>query len=134
MTLTLSALERAVVEKLLSGEHPVLQALRQQALTLKAKSRELTGVGFYTTFGQSGAELRAGCRQGVLRVGDVVAELHGLQHGAGFVLYIKDGFINMLEGFSYDEPWPAICDTFALRYVNNDRSVALASLLSRAEA
>jgi len=40
-------------------------------------------------------------------IGDVHAELAGLSHGAGFVLFIKDGRLDCLEGLTYDEAWHA---------------------------
>jgi hypothetical protein len=36
----------------------------------------------------------------------VIARMEGLEHGAGFMLFIDDGVLVMLEGYTYDEPWP----------------------------
>ena len=58
-----------------------------------------------------------------MRIGDVYAEIPGLEHGAGFVLYIKDGYLDMLEGYSYDEPWPSSVEGFALHYSSGERDV-----------
>jgi hypothetical protein len=54
------------------------------------------------------------------KFGDVVAALPGLTNGAGFLLYLKDGLLDMLEGYSFDEAWPVSTDVFELKY-NNDR-------------
>ena len=43
-------LENSVLEWLLSGDDPVLVALRHQLASAKVKSREFTGVGFYLHF------------------------------------------------------------------------------------
>lgn len=46
----LDEFERAVLEKLLAGDHPVLTALRAQAQAARLTSREYTGAGFFLTF------------------------------------------------------------------------------------
>jgi hypothetical protein len=114
MTTNLSDFERAVLDKLLDGDLPELSVLRHQLSQCVVKSREQTGVGFYT-------ELMipedAPSLNGVSAVfGDVAADIVGLQNGAGFLLYLKDGRIKMLEGYSYDEPWPLLIQSFVLKY------------------
>jgi hypothetical protein len=39
-------------------------------------------------------------------ISDVGAEIEGVRHGVGFVLFIQDGRLDCLEGFTYDDPWP----------------------------
>jgi len=34
------------------------------------------------------------------------ATIDGLQHGAGFLLIVEDGMLDMVEGCTYVEPWP----------------------------
>ncbi len=43
-------------------------------------------------------------------------DLEGVAHGAGFVLFIRDGALACLEGFTYDEPWPETIKSFTLNY------------------
>jgi hypothetical protein len=45
----------------------------------------------------------------------VVAEVDGLKHGAGFALWIENGMLATLEGFSYDERWPETVNRYSLR-------------------
>jgi hypothetical protein len=109
----LTQLEHAVVEKLLQGEHPVLANLRDQLRECSVVRRELTGVGFYTYFNvatPSAPEPRN------LRLDDVAAEIAGLRNGAGFILYVANGRLDLLEGYCFDEPWPREIDHFNLRY------------------
>lgn len=47
-----------------------------------------------------------------------MAAIGGLGHGAGFVLYVKDGRLDALEGYSYDEPWPPAIASFELQYTS----------------
>lgn len=110
-------LERAVLTKFLDGDHPVLNSLRRQFETCSVGTRELTGVGFYTNLVVE--ESVAARVEGDLMFSDVVAQqVGGLQHGACFVLYIESGVLKMLEGCSYDEPWPEQISGFQLSYRN----------------
>jgi hypothetical protein len=100
-----SPLERDVMRALLARDHPVLDALRRQFERSKVASRRLSGVGFFTGFDVPGDTPRAPVTTGRLTLSDVVAKVDGLEHGAGFVLFIEDGVLEFLEGFSYEEPW-----------------------------
>ncbi len=121
----LSRLERAVVRKLLAGDHPVLAALRRQANSSRLTRRQKTGVGFFCDF-QIQDEAPAVDQD--FELGDLHAEVEGLEHGAGFVLFVRGGRLTLLEGFSYDEPWPDEIRSFSLRYLDPDRKAALAKL------
>jgi hypothetical protein len=111
----LDRLERAVIEMLLSGDHPVLVALREQARSCRATTRERTGAGFYCHF-QVPREAALSLTKRDFRIGDVVADIQGLEHGAGFVLFIRNGCLDLLEGYSFDEPWPARTAEFKLSF------------------
>jgi hypothetical protein len=114
----LTNLESAVLRKLLSGNHPVLALLCDQFDVCRAKKREITGVGFFTDLDVSaytGVRLELD-----LKFGDVVAEIDGLEHGAGFVLYVQQGLLTLLEGYTYDEPWPDRIAGFKLRHLTGD--------------
>ena len=39
-------------------------------------------------------------------LGDVHGAADNVKHGLGFVLFVVDGVLSMLEGYTYDEPWP----------------------------
>ena len=123
--MNLNVLEQAVLEKLLPGEHPALVILRQQLAVVEAIKREFTGVGFYT-------DLRApddvAALGGDAELGDVNATIDGLSNGAGFVLFIRKGRLSMLEGYTYDEPWPNPVGVCALSYRDPERSSELRML------
>jgi hypothetical protein len=89
----LEPLEQAVLRKLLDGDHPVLAALRGQLTGVTAKSRERSGVGFFTEFSVLKTVTPAPVAK--LRFGDVQATIDGLRHGAGFLLYVDDGLIGV---------------------------------------
>lgn len=121
----LTDFEQAVLQKLLSGNHPVLETLRQQMEHARLASRENTGVGFYCDF-----EIpeTAPTVSRDLQLGDVHAEIEGLDRGAGFVLFVSDGRVKTLEGYTYDEPWPETVGVYTLRYSSPSREAEFAKL------
>lgn len=114
----LDELERGVLELLLAGEHPVLAALRAQLGGCRAERRELTGCGFFTELRVDRTLPAAPTASETLRIGDVSAEMAGLDRGAGFLLFVDGGFLSLLEGYSYDEPWPDPAQHVELRYAS----------------
>lgn len=101
----LCQLEERAIELLLAGDVPALQVLRNQYRVAKVIDRTLTGAGFFTRFEIPITAPRI--EQNRRRVlSDVVADIPGLDYGAGFALFVDDGAISMLEGFTYEEDWP----------------------------
>lgn len=121
----LTELEQAVLAKLLAGDHPVLANLRAQVRRARLSKREMTGVGFYCDF-----EVDDGTPtvRGDFHLGDVQADVAGLEHGAGFVLFVRSGLVSTLEGYSYDEPWPDRVVDFSLKYSDPSRKAELEKL------
>ena len=109
-------MERAVLAKLLEGDFPLLDMLRLQLENCKVTGREMTGCGFFLNLAVPDDMPRSIGLD--TQFGDVLAVLPGLENGAGFLLYLKDGLLDMLEGYSFDEPWPISTDVFELRYNN----------------
>ena len=81
-------------------------ALEAQLSTATLVSRENTGAGFYTRFAVDhasndalgGERLRAGPE----------TKVDGLRHGMGFILWLKEGYADCLEGYTYGESTTAI--------------------------
>lgn len=111
----LNLLERAVMEKLLAAEDEVFAILREQLEAASVSRREMTGVGFFSHFSIPEAVRRLPGNRS-FKFGDVMATLAGLNYGAGFLLYIEDGLLSMLEGYSFEEPWPQVVQEFEVSY------------------
>lgn len=126
--MSLEPIEAAVLQMLLDGEHPVLAALRQQLSGLTVKAREHTGVGFFAELSVAETACPAPLPSGTARFGDVDATSSSLQCGAGFLLYVDDGFLTCLEGYAYEGPWPERIGEFSLRYWAPGRESVLAAL------
>lgn len=101
----LATLEGRVLQMLLHGDDDVLAVLRQQAKQAKVSLRKLTGVGFFTEFDIPSQVPRVTSRP-TFRLGDVNGAADNVKHGLGFVLYVNQGVLSTLEGYTYDEPWP----------------------------
>ena len=110
--MNLTNLEKAVLEAAIVSSRPEFEKLKAQIATLKIKDRELTGVGFFTEFEAVDEIFKAQCDD--FEISDVEGKLNGLNNGFGCVVFIKDGQIDTVECFSYDEPWPDHVDQFAV--------------------
>ena len=113
-------LELCVMDMLLKGDDPRLATLRQQFERSTLRERRLTGVGFYVDFAVADDAPHLESRE-PFHIGDVEAQIEGLEHGAGFVLFVKDGVIDCLEGYCYDEIWAEEPKLIALSYHNSTR-------------
>lgn len=101
----LSEFERQIIEALVD-RHPQAVTLKHQAERSQVRSREMTGVGFFLHLQVDDSAERLHDVPDRLWVRGVSAELAGLAHGAGFAMLIERGAIHLVEGFTYDEPWP----------------------------
>ncbi len=101
----LTTLEEQVLEMLLRGQDEVLDVLRQQVKDAQVSSREITGVGFFTNFEVPAEAPRVRARP-KFELGDVNGMADNVKYGLGFLLFVNDGALSMLEGYTYDEPWP----------------------------
>jgi len=116
----LTHLEHQVMELLLAGEDESLSVLRQQLKQATVSSRKMTGVGFYTKFHIPSERPRVS-GSASFKLGDVNGSVNNLKHGLGFLLFITNGEIDALEGYTYDEPWPIEVQGLTLTYVSGKR-------------
>ena len=124
MNSKLNKLEKDVIKAILKSndKNDMYEKLFCQYKDLCVKKRTFTDVGFFTEFYDcddifvcDGIEY--------LRLGGIQAEITGLKYGAGFVLYIKNGKIVLLEGYCYDEKWPNDADIIELFEVQENGSL-----------
>jgi hypothetical protein len=110
----LTPLESAVLDKMLAKSGEPFDTIRDQLANASVSSRQFTGAGFFTHFAiPSVAPVRRDLAS--TEIADVGAQIPGLQHGAGFVLFIRDGVISLLEGYTYgDAAWPERITDFSV--------------------
>lgn len=101
----MNPLERQVMEFALRGEHPALDVMREQLTAATVSRREYTGVGFFTHFAIADSVRRLPST-GRIVIGDVYAEVSDLKYGAGFLVFLDRGILDMLECFIVEDAWP----------------------------
>jgi hypothetical protein len=119
MNHAIESLERDALQHLLQGDDPTLAILREQLKRATPKQREMSGVGFFTEFEMPDAVPRIAGDPST-RFGDVVADIEGLAHGVGFLLFVDAGKLTMLEAYTFGEPWPETVGHYNLRYLNGE--------------
>ena len=119
--LELNSIEERVVEKLLEGADPTLFALRQQFATLSFAGRRGSGIGFFVTFA-SGTTTEPLPGSPNFELGDVMAKSDKLPRDAGFILFVRNGLIESLEGYAFEGAWPSEIENFFLEYSNDRRN------------
>lgn len=119
MSIPFEQFRNSVIEALLRGDDDVLVRLREQMAASVCRGPKFTGAGFFADIavGSSAKPLR---NRPTFRIEDVAGEIAGLVNGAGFILSVKDGFIDQLEGYSFNEAWPRIIEGYALNYLANE--------------
>lgn len=115
-------LVREVMKMLLAGNSAELEILRSQYDQSSIKSVELTGAGFYIDFDIPGSVQRLDKRCHMY-IGDLGGEVEGLEAGLGFILWIDDGAISSLEGYTYEEEFPEILTGYRLAYFGGERDL-----------
>jgi len=96
----LSKFEKEVLLTILRENKDKYPNLESQLEMTTVTGRENSGAGFFV-------DLQASEVAGSLPVTDILGhvqvEVDGLQHGLGFVIFLENGRLSMLEGFSYGE-------------------------------
>ena len=106
-------LEHALMEGILRSPHRIPQTLLEQWKSSTVIKIELTGAGFFVNYHVPSNVPTLTDNQN-FTVGNIGAKIPGLKSGAGFVLFVRNGVISMLEGYSYDESWPDTVESFEL--------------------
>ena len=113
-------LEQKVMDMLLAGDDPVLEELRNQFFDSKVEHRDFTGVGFFT-----GYQVREGIPPVLnaknFEIDDVIASHETLKFPFGFILFIRNGYLSTLEGYTFgDDTWPENYINVILKYNTPD--------------
>ena len=111
--ITFEEFEQAVMQKMLEEETAMNTALREQYRRAHIESREFTGVGFFTNFKIPDDAPR------VLNFtdygyGDVIVNINNHHDFGGFVIFIQDGIMLCLEGYTFTESWPEVIKSYKL--------------------
>ena len=97
----LTPLERAVFEFIADTDTEGGAALRAQLAVALLRNRKNTGSGFFTYFDIDRAAPPVGEPKPRGMLDGPFAQVHGATHGMGFILWLKDGYADCLEGYCY---------------------------------
>jgi hypothetical protein len=96
----LTALEQAVLEVFSNIDSQGI-ALRSQIATARVRNRENTGHGFFTYVDVDHTVAAMGDRKPRDMREEVYATVAGAEYGMGFILWLKDGYVDCLEGYCF---------------------------------
>ncbi len=96
-----------VMNMLLSGEDEILGILREQYKNSKIMSIKSSSAGFFVNFDVACNSIDNKKYVCDFQIGDVYGCVDGVESALGFILYIRNGVINMLEGYTnIIDIWP----------------------------
>ena len=107
-------LEMAALRAIFLETPELAPALERQLEASVVTERENSGGGFFTTMKGAGDTFAVNSPS-VLGYA-TQARIGGLEHGFGFVLFIKDGMLHMLEGFAWASESTYDLDLAALQF------------------
>jgi hypothetical protein len=108
--------EQQLMGMLLSGDDELLEKLRRQYQTAKIESVDRDPVGFFTRYSVPHSEVFFIDRDS-FAFGDVFGSVGGVDRAVGFVLFVRDGYISLLEGYTnLVDKWPQSYDEISLSY------------------
>jgi hypothetical protein len=107
--------EKLCMDMILKGDNAVLEGLRAQYLNSVFYEREFTGAGFYTRY-KINVEIPAVASGKTFQITDVFGNVGDIKNAIGLILFIKDGYLSMLEGYTIDSVWPQDYSKVTLLY------------------
>ena len=100
-------LVKRVMEKMLRGNDPILETLRCQYNSAAICSVENSSAGFFVNFQSTSSKIDSSKFFTKFQLGDVYGNVGFQELAVGFILYVKDGEIVMLEGYTLMiDIWP----------------------------
>lgn len=115
-------LEKAVVGRFLADPAVMPNKLIIDFEVVVVSSRDFTGVGFLTNF-QRCEELKLFNDDVSMRWGNVGARLNEAHIDTGYVIYVDEGYLTTVEGFTYGEDvWPEEVTQVELYALSDDRN------------
>lgn len=105
----------------LTGDTAVLSDLREQYKNSVVSNIEKSPVGCFVNFSINNNTKKANIKNAY--IGDVFLESKQIPLGMGVILFIEDGFISMLEFYTYgDDVLPDVFVDYRFVYGNGERN------------
>ena len=98
--------ELVIIADIINGYPEYKEKLQKQLSIAAVKDRKLSTYGFSTDYIiDAPNEVTLGNDIQLMLETDG-CRVNELDRGSGYILWIKNGLIHSLEGYSYKEPWP----------------------------
>ena len=122
----LTFFEKTIIESIIKSidESDYKYNLVKQYENMEVQERTYTTTGFFVDVYIKANSFSIG-EDIQMELGSIYAEIKGLKMGAGFILFIRNGLIKMLEGYCYDELWPKNTKINRIYKVKKDGSLML---------
>ena len=91
-------LELAALHSIFSETPDLASSLERQLSTATVTERENSGAGFFATIAVADGAPRVSSPNALGY--ETHAHVRGMEHGLGFVLFMKDGALSLLEGYA----------------------------------
>ena len=112
-----------VMRELLDSEIELFRILWEQYTKIEISEIESTEVGFYVNYELKHKEYKSPIN-GSFKIGDLNCEMDGLKYGIGFLLYVNEGMIKLLEIYTYgEESWPVKIGKYNFHYIEDEREI-----------
>lgn len=112
----LTQFERDVLNASLKPERSPFPLLRKQLDRLVVSGREQSSAGIFVHLSVLADAIDPRLRGVNVEFGDIIADVPGVRHGLGFVVFVREGALNMLEGYTFgDDRWPEEITEYTLR-------------------
>lgn len=111
--------EKILMNILLNGDNEILKKLRKQYELSEVISREISNYGFFTMF-KIPENMDLGISNFKFHIGDIDGKVNDIDYAIGFILFIENGYISMLEGYcNVMDEWPKDYSKIVLSRDNN---------------
>jgi len=105
----LNKLEKLLMQKFLEDESIKIAKINANFNLVDISDRELTGAGFLTQL-KNCDELKVSATNRSFKWGKLGAKLNSEKIETGYLIYIENGYIDAIEGYTYGEDWPEEID------------------------
>ncbi len=109
--------EQAVMHKIMEHDTAINKILREQYKRAHIQDRSFSGVGFFTDFIVPN-NIPHIIQHVEYDYGDVKAIINDID-GYGFILFIDDGVMTLLEGYTWRDSWPDTIYSYSLFHTTN---------------
>lgn len=115
----LEQIEKDILQQFLNYQYPHLSD-KINFDSLNVKNRIFTGVGFLTYLNKDNS-LKITDENQSFEWGNIGAKLNDNKIDVGFLIYVKNGFIDAIEGYTYDVDWPNEITNIEFYEINQEK-------------